>query len=118
MSTTRSIAVDLDVTVTGGVVSGVKERGLLHWRGIPFAAPPVGDLRLRSPHPVEPWEGVRDASRFGPISHQVRIMPSTSRAPQSEDCLSINVIAPDSEPHTARPVMVFIHGGAYTAGSS
>lgn len=114
MSSTRTTDDSLEVEVTGGLVRGIRLDGLDHWRGIPYAAPPTGDLRLRAPAPVVPWAGVRDAVAFGPISHQVTML---SRTPMSEDCLSINVIAP-TEPADARPVMVFIHGGAYTTGSS
>jgi len=105
---------DLEVAVTGGTLRGVEIDGLRHWRAIPYAAPPTGERRFRAPAPVEPWAGVRDAASFGPISHQV---PTLSRTPISEDCLTLNVIAP-REPGVARPVMVFIHGGAYTTGSS
>ena len=110
------VTTDLEVEVTGGRVRGVAERGMLHWRGIPYATAE----RLRVPGPVEPWEGVRDASRFGPIPFQLPVVQATApfRVPRSEDCLSINVIAPDAPAATARPVMVFIHGGAYTTGSS
>ncbi len=105
---------DLELDVTGGTIRGIELDGLHHWRAIPYAAPPTGDRRLRAPQAVEPWEGVRDAGAFGPVSHQV---PGLTRVPMSEDCLTLNVIAPRT-PGVARPVMVFIHGGAYTTGSS
>ena len=109
-----TLSTGLEVEVTGGGIRGIELEGLNHWRAIPYAAPPTGDLRLRAPQPVLPWEGVRDAAAFGPVSHQVT---GLTRVPMSEDCLTLNVIAP-REPGTARPVMVFIHGGAYTTGSS
>ena len=105
---------DLELTVAGGAIRGVEQDGLHHWRAIPYAAPPTGSLRLRAPQPAAGWEGVRDASAFGPVSYQA---PGLSRVPMSEDCLTVNVIAP-SAPGTGRPVMVFIHGGAYTTGSA
>jgi para-nitrobenzyl esterase len=114
VSTTESLHTGLEVGVTGGRIRGVEIDGLLHWRGIPYAAPPTGARRLRAPQPVEAWDGVRDASAFGPVSHQV---PTLLRTPMSEDCLTVNVIAPRT-PGADRPVMVFIHGGAYTTGSS
>lgn len=112
--------VSLRVAVSGGEVEGVLRRGLRMWRGIPYAAPPVGDLRFRAPRPSPPWPGVRSAADFGPVAPQDRngqfAGPPTS-VPMSEDCLTLNVIAP-AEPGTERPVMVFIHGGAYSVGSS
>ncbi len=109
------------VDVAGGAVQGVVRRGLRMWRGIPYAAPPVGDRRFRAPAPVEPWEGIRDASAFGPVAPQDRngqfAGPPTS-VPMSEDCLTINVIAPLAASASPRPVMVFVHGGAYSVGSS
>lgn len=114
MSTLRSVDPGLEVDVTGGRIRGTDIDGLRHWRAIPYAAPPIGRLRLRAPHPVEPWDEMRDAAAFGPVSHQVT---SLLRVPMSEDCLTLNVIAP-GQPATGLPVMVFIHGGAYTTGSS
>ena len=106
--------------VTGGRIQGTTRDGLRHWRGIPFAAAPVDEFRLRAPRPVEPWEGIRDATRFGAVPFQNPVVqPGTmSRVPLSEDCLTINVIAPRAAVHEPRPVMVFIYGGAYTTGSS
>src|SRR5689334_22723466 len=105
------------VEVTGGTVEGVVRRGLRMWRGIPYAAPPVGARRFRSPAPVVPWAGIRSAEHFGPVAPQDRngqfAGPPTS-VPMSEDCLTINVIAPGEAPEHPAPVMVFIHGGAYS----
>ncbi|WP_291037110.1 carboxylesterase/lipase family protein [Herbiconiux sp.] len=89
-----------------------------HWRGIPYAAAPVGALRFRRPQPAPPWEGVRDASAFGHAApqHENKAITLPPGVTQSEDCLTLNVTAPDAEgPH---PVMVWVHGGAYVAGSS
>ncbi|WP_022884108.1 carboxylesterase/lipase family protein [Glaciibacter superstes] len=129
--TQTAIPEALDVQVAGGVVRGVAERGIRAWRGIPYAAAPVGPLRFRAPTPVEAWDGIHDASRFGTVAPQSRrgqFIGAHPRIPQGEDCLNLNVIAPDEpmpEPTTAptdvdglRPVMVFIHGGAYSVGSS
>ena len=111
----------LSVLVTGGVVRGVSNEGIDSWRGIPYAAPPVGALRLRATCPVVPWAGERDASRFGPSSPQLQRNVRTgalSVASSSEDCLTINVHRPSNPDATALPVMVFIHGGGYSTGSS
>ncbi|TFC51277.1 carboxylesterase/lipase family protein [Cryobacterium sp. TMT1-21] len=122
----------LEVRVGAGVVRGVRERGVRAWRGIPYAAAPVGQLRFRAPQPAGSWPGVRDAGSFGPVatqSHRGQFIGAHPRIPQSEDCLNLNVLAPD-EPDASvkqagpagrrplRPVMVFVHGGAYSVGSS
>ncbi|MCS5498949.1 carboxylesterase/lipase family protein [Cnuibacter physcomitrellae] len=119
-SPTRGAPPRHDVEVTGGVVRGVLRRGLRMWRGIPYAATPVGERRFRAPAPVEPWHDVRDASEFGAIPIQSRngaFVGAARDAAMSEDCLTVNVIRPDSD-ETGLPVMVFIHGGAYMVGSS
>jgi len=108
-------------TTTAGAVRGVAERGVLAWRGLPFAAPPVGELRWRAPRPPEPWRGVRDAARFGAAAPQDRgqFVGVDATTPQSEDCLTLNVVAPaGSAPGDALPVLVYVHGGAYSVGSS
>ncbi|MES2169624.1 MAG: carboxylesterase family protein, partial [Actinomycetota bacterium] len=90
------------------------------WRGIPFAAPPVGDLRFRKPFPVVPWTGVRDASEFGDVPMQDRkgqFVGVDGKSVMSEDCLTVNVIVPAAPADAPRPVMVWIYGGAYSAGS-
>ena len=104
-----------------GQLLGIRERGVRAWRGIPYAAAPVGELRFRAPRPPEPWTGMRDATEWGavaPQSHRGQFIGAHPRIPQSEDCLNLNVIAPDAPGATLCPVMVFIHGGAYSVGSS
>lgn len=107
--------------MAGGVVHGAREGGTLSWRGIPYAAPPVGKLRFRSPRRVPPWQGIRDATRFGPVAPQAykgQFTGVSPDVPTDEDCLNINVVAPDTDSTRALPVMVFVHGGGYSVGSS
>lgn len=118
----------LVVETETGAVRGVRRHGVRCWRGIPYAASTAGESRFRSPRAAPGWDGVRDAIEFGPVAPQKRKGQFIGAAPglaRSEDCLSINVIAPDGpagSPErlgaTGRPVMVFIHGGAYSVGSS
>jgi para-nitrobenzyl esterase len=109
----------LEVETSTGVVRGIRDGDTRTWRGIPYAAPPVGERRLRAPAPAMPWTGVLDASTFGPVAPQDRKGPfsgAEDSTPKSEDCLTLNVIAPE-EPGSGLPVMVYIHGGAYSVGS-
>ncbi|GAA1752053.1 carboxylesterase/lipase family protein [Agromyces humatus] len=113
----------LEVRVTGGVVRGVREGSVHAWRGMPYAAPPTGERRFRALSPVIPWPDVLDASKFGAIAPQARarrlLGPMSSALTADEDCLTVNVSAPIRDPGgTLLPVMVFIHGGGYGAGSS
>lgn len=109
----------LELELTDGVIRGVVRRGLPMWRGIPYAAPPTGQRRFRAPGAVVPWHGIRDATEFGAIAPQDRNGQFRVRtsAPMSEDCLTLNIIAPEV-PVAGAPVMVFIHGGAYSVGSA
>lgn len=101
-------------TDAGAVRGAALEHGAA-FRGIPYAAPPVGQLRWREARPVRPWRGTRDAARFGNDCPQ-NAREGAGAYPQGEDCLTLNVITPD---RTAKglPVLVSIHGGAYAFGS-
>lgn len=117
--------IDSKVATADGVVQGLRgkrgHRGTISWRGIPFAAPPVAGRRFQNPQPVTPWPGVRDCTRIGKAAIQDPRMAAIApgkRAPISEDCLTLNVFAPEQESATPRPVMVFIHGGAYILGTA
>lgn len=108
-----------------GAVRGVAKGRSIQWRGIPYAAPPTGARRFRPPEPAEPWTGERDATRFGPVAMQARdpraVMVSgiAEQAAMSEDCLVLNVYAPAGYADgTQRPVMVWIHGGAFIMGTA
>ena len=108
------------VETSGGRVEGTLKRGVQQFRGIPFAAAPVGELRFRPPRPVEPWAGTLDATRFGPqalqAASQLEAMFGGTPPPSSEDCLTLNVFTPSAD-GGRRPVMVWIHGGAFLTGS-
>ncbi|MEO6827745.1 MAG: carboxylesterase/lipase family protein [Microbacteriaceae bacterium] len=109
--------------VAGGVVQGTRHGEALLWRGIPYAAPPVGALRFRAPQPVRPWAGIRDASRYGNVASQAyrgQFKGVGPGVPSGEDCLTVNVLSTVTARRDRRglPVMVFIHGGGYSAGSS
>ena len=118
-----SLDAALTVRIDTGLVRGIRVRGVRAWRGMPYAAAPVGPLRFRAPQPAAAWTGVRDATDWGPVSpqsHKGQFIGAHPSIPQGEDCLNLNVIAPDVavDPGALRPVMVFIHGGAYSVGSS
>ena len=109
-----------EVQTRSGVLRGVTEGDVSVFKGIPFAAPPVGEFRWRPPQPVSPWEGVRDASEFGPNCAQSgwRAAPGTISEGSSEDCLYLNLWKPAEAKSGAKlPVMVWIHGGAFVGGS-
>jgi para-nitrobenzyl esterase len=108
-------------TIQSGTVEGFTRDGVNRWRSIPYAAPPVGPLRLRAPQPVEPWPGVRYCHGFGNCAPQQRmytILAPGKYQPMSEDCLTLNVVTPKRPADGPLPVMVFIHGGGYFMGSS
>src|SRR5580692_11063152 len=109
-----------EVSTSAGRVRGRVEHGSAVFRGIPFARPPVGELRFQAPVPPSPWDGVRDAAEFGPQCPQM-MFPGMQDAPQApEDTtgewLTVNVWTPDTQAR-GLPVMVWIHGGAYLFGS-
>ncbi len=98
---------------TGQLRGSLTPDGVATFKNIPFAEPPVGDLRWREPIPARAWTGVRDATAFGPMCHQ----NDNRNTPHSEDCLQLNVWAPKWPMKSRVPVMVWFHGGGNTAGS-
>jgi para-nitrobenzyl esterase len=112
------------VKVEEGLLQGTFENGVTVYKGVPFAAPPVGDLRWRAPRPPKPWEGVRKADKFSanPIQVMVKELgPWTAeyqpKGEVSEDCLYLNIWTTAKSPDEKRPVVMYIPGGAFTGGS-
>jgi para-nitrobenzyl esterase len=111
----------LIVHTTSGPVRGFQAGDACAWKGVPFAKPPVGNLRFQAPQPPDRWTEPRDARSFGPASLQVEnpVLSSVAgrgKLPQSEDCLYLNVWSKGAD-DKRRPVMVWIHGGSYLTGS-
>ena len=113
----------LQVATTSGAVEGTVQNGVRTWRGLPYAAPPTGELRWRAPQPPESWDGVRAASVYGDSCFQPDSYaygtPDAELEPRgasSEDCLFLNVSRPD-DASAGLPVVVFLHGGGFFSGS-
>ncbi len=115
------------VEVTGGTIEGLyDESGMLAFKGIPFAAPPVGELRWKAPQPVIPWKGVKECKNFGPSPIQQPPLPFMfwssefliPEEPISEDCLHLNVWTKAKSTEEKRPVLVYIYGGGFQSGGS
>ncbi|MDQ1018378.1 carboxylesterase/lipase family protein [Streptomyces afghaniensis] len=107
------------VRTTAGAVRGRTEEGLAVYRGIPFAAPPVGEARFQAPRPALAWDGVRDAYAFGPPPPQDLgnlAGPGPIDVPEGDEWLTVNVWTPEPDPGARRPVMVWLYGGAYKLG--
>ncbi|MFJ5261870.1 carboxylesterase/lipase family protein [Streptomyces sp. NPDC088387] len=106
-----------------GAVRGRYENGVAVFRGIPYAAPPFGARRFRPPVPPEPWDGVRDAGAFGPTAPKPPYSDAFAEylsdpVVPGDDCLNLNVWTPEPGPGARLPVLVWLHGGALTRGSS
>jgi para-nitrobenzyl esterase len=111
---------NLVVRTAAGDLRGSRENGISVFRAVPYAAAPVGELRFSPPQPMPAWRGLRDASRDGPIAPQGRsrlahVMGDFER-PQAEDCLTLNIWTPAAD-SAKRPVLVWIHGGAFASGA-
>src|SRR5208282_2578248 len=120
-------AINQPVKVDGGLVSGVPgaDASIMTFKGIPFAAPPVGDLRWREPRPVLPWQGVHAADKFSasciqnvvgerkPWTHEFM-----THGEISEDCLYLNVWTAAKSTAEKRPVFVYLYGGGFSEGSA
>jgi para-nitrobenzyl esterase len=108
------------ISISRGQLEGTYQEGVFSFKGVPFAAPPVGERRWLPPQPVEPWQGVLQADQFGMVAPQNPMPggpgPQGEPEPQSEDCLYLNIWSPGLD-RERRPVMVWIHGGAFTIGS-
>ena len=107
------VAAETTAKVEQGVLQGTTEAGLTVYRGVPFAAPPVGDLRWRAPEPAAKWAGVRPADKFAPQC--VQSIPGITI---SEDCLYLNVWTPAKSASAKVPVLVWIYGGGFAVGGT
>ncbi|MCP9271213.1 carboxylesterase/lipase family protein [Mycolicibacterium arenosum] len=111
----------VSTNIASGAIEGFTRDGVTRWRSIPYAKPPVGALRFKAPQRVEPWAGIRPCYRFrycAPQPRRYTILGPGRFQPTSEDCLTVNVVAPEGDFDRPLPVMFFIHGGAYFLGSS
>jgi para-nitrobenzyl esterase len=120
-------AISQPVQVEGGAAAGVpgREPSITAFKGIPFAAPPVGNLRWREPQPVISWKGVRKSGEFGSSCVQTirnELKPWTyefmTHNQISEDCLYLNVWTPAKSASEKRPVFVYVYGGGFNSGSA
>ncbi len=121
---TPASAVDIRTAIDSGPVEGSvtgEKSDVVAFKGIPYAAPPVGDKRWLAPQPVEPWQEVRPCKEFAPTCPQPNVLElkyGIKIPNQSEDCLYLNVFTPDLHPDQPLPVMVWLFGGGFVVGDS
>ena len=115
-----ALAASGEVKIDTGKLKGVTAEGVTSFKGIPYAAPPVGDLRWRPPQAVKPWAGVRPASEYGADCMQLPFPGDAAPlgVKPAEDCLYVNVWVPAAKPAKKLPVMMWIYGGGYVNGGS
>ncbi len=106
------------VLTNQGRVQGTIKNGIAEFLGIPYAAPPIGNLRWRPPVAHAPWTGVLKATAFGPTCAQIENSPFSGPTSTSEDCLYINIYAPASPTHKKLPVILWSYGGGDFEGES
>ena len=109
----------LQVKTQAGVVEGIEADGIKKFLGVPFATPPVGDLRWKAPQPLQPWDGVRQTKDFANDPMQPDIFGDMSFRGQSrsEDCLYLNIWTPAQFVEEGLPVLIYFNGGGLMAGS-
>lgn len=113
----------LTVNTTSGVLQGSKsilndDIHVTSWLGIPFADPPVSDLRFRPPRPVTPWTGIREAVKMPPACPQSSKFSVASSNDTNEDCLYLNIFSAEPHDGAPKPVMIWIHPGEFNYGSA
>jgi hypothetical protein len=118
-STTAMAEISPQVVTRQGAVEGLRAKGVSEFLGIPYALPPVGELRWRPPVAAQPWKGVRRSVEFGQACAQVTTLGAfAGPANANEDCLTLNVFTPKTGASAKLPVIVWIHGGGNMDGSS
>jgi len=108
--------VKTDKGYVSGTVIGEPGKEVFIFRGIPYAAPPVGNLRWKPPQPAAPWEGIRECTQYSAISPQTLMPGMSAPLPLNEDCLYLNVVTTARKANEKLPVMVWMHGGGYSMG--
>lgn len=117
-ATTGGQGTQLVVTTDSGALRGTTDQGAREFLGVPYAAPPVYDLRFQPPQPVTPWTGVRDATRQGPACIQFQFSGIKNDQSVNEDCLYLDIYTPqDAKPGDNLPVLFWMHGGGHTQGT-